>query len=136
MDEDLARIGLTVNAVPHIRCDKYGTSWDLVIAEPSISLLQLLHGFTVDHNYDPTCRIDGEVRVFGALEAQRMARRRFLDAALDAITEGWGPGPAWCYRRLAILKGLAAQLESMLSCKDQESVSPIFSCSPTPSILA
>jgi len=117
-----------VNAVPHIRCDKYGTSWDLVIAETDISSLRVLHGFTVDHNYDPMCPIDG------VLPAQRRAHQRFLDAALEAITKGWGSGPALCYRRLANLKGLGAQLESML--KDKESVSPIFSYPPTPSILA
>jgi hypothetical protein len=73
--------------------------------------------YHVQHQVDPTTPDSGEVEIYGLQKAKERARRRFLDNAVNAISNGWCEGPGQCYRRAAELHGLDARLGEALHCE-------------------
>ncbi len=113
MDKELKEF--TVYQIPYLRQHKHKT-FELVVAQSCILELQEALGqrYNIERPDDLTLPNSGEVNVFGLQTAKEMANRRFLSNAVDAVSNGWGEGPGWCYRDAAKSSGLEARLEMEL----------------------
>ncbi|KAL8903399.1 MAG: hypothetical protein Q9207_003945 [Kuettlingeria erythrocarpa] len=87
-------------------------SYRLVVATPCLEALSSsFRDFELVLNHDPFEPAEEDIRVHGIWEAKRRARTDTLTTAADAIRNGWGAGPAECYRRACENAGLKAALE-------------------------
>jgi len=73
--------------------------------------------YHVQRQVDPTTPDSGEVEIYGLQKAKERACRRFLDNAVNDISNGRCEGPGQCYRRAAELHGLDARLREALHCE-------------------
>lgn len=104
-----------INTVPHIVEHKHPGSYELVVATPSLALLsQTFRDFRLVVNHDPFKPVAEDIRTHGIRDAKRRARINTLSNAADAIRNGWGYGPAKCYRRAIAKAGLGTELEGAI----------------------
>lgn len=114
LDRFLSKSGIMIHMVPHIVEHKHSGSYELVVATPYLDLLLERvqgHGFKLVVNHDPFKPAEEDVRIHGMWEAKRRARVNTLSNAADAIRNGWGYGPAECYRSVIAKAGLGTELE-------------------------
>ena len=101
--------------VPNIVEKDPRSSYDLVVATSRLSLLsEKLHDFEVVMNYNPFKPAEADVRIHGRYEADKIARVNSLNNAVEAIRNGWGPGPVECYQNAAKKVGLQTALEQSI----------------------
>lgn len=119
IDIDKVLWGFTVYSIPFLTQQMLNT-WELVIETSCVSALKeaLKHQYTIEYPYDPTTLDPREVAVHGEQRARTKTRNRFLHHAVDAIKDGWGKGPASCYRETASLGGLEGALQTKLGADD------------------
>ncbi len=102
----------TVYQILYLRQHQHKT-FELVVAQSCILELQEALGqrYNIERPDDLALPDSGEGNVFGLQTAKEMANRRFLISAVDAVSNGWGEGPGWCYGDAAKSSGLEARLE-------------------------
>ena len=112
MDRVLGDSGIMINMIPHIVEHKDPGSYELVVATPCVDLLsEKFHNFKIVVDYDPLEPAEDDIRIHGIWEAKRRARINTLNNAAEATRNGWGYGPAECYRRAIGKAGLGTELE-------------------------
>lgn len=100
-----------ISMVPHIVEHEDPGSYELVVATPCVDLLsERFHDFKIVVDYDPLEPAEDGIRIHGIWEAKRRARINTLNAA-EATRNGWGYGPAECYRRAIEKAGLGTELD-------------------------
>ncbi len=112
LDRFLSDSGITINIVSHIVEHKHAGSYELVIATPCLDLLSgNFQDFKIVVDYDPFEPAEEDIRIHGIWEAKKRARFNTLDNAAEVTRNGWGRGPAECYRRAIGKAGLGIELE-------------------------
>ena len=91
---------------------KHARSYKLVVATPCLNLLsENFQDFNLVVDYDPFEPAKEDIRIHGIWEAKKRARVNTLDTAAEVTRNGWGLGPAECYRRAIGKAGLGIELE-------------------------
>lgn len=100
------------NMVPHITEHKHPGSYELVVATPCLDLLsEKSHEFKLAVDYDPFESAEEDICIHGIWETKKRARINTLNNAAEATRNGWGYGPAECYRIAISKAGLETELE-------------------------
>ena len=87
-------------------------SYELVVATLCLDLLsENFQDFKLVVDYDPFEPAEEDIRIHGIWEAKKRARINTLDNAAEVTRNGWGHGPAECYRRAIGKAGLGMELE-------------------------
>ena len=87
-------------------------SYELVVDTSCLGLLsEKLHEFKSTVDYDPFEPTQEDVRIHGSSKARERARINTLSNAAEATRNGWGNGPAECYRRTIEKTGLGTKLQ-------------------------
>jgi hypothetical protein len=95
-----------INMVPHIVEHKHAGSYELVVATTCLDVLsEKFQDFRMVVDYDSFEPAD-EI-----WEANKRARINTLDNAAEATRNGWGHGPAECYRIATCKAGFGTELE-------------------------
>jgi hypothetical protein len=101
-----------INTVPHIVEHKHAGSYELVVVTPCLDLLsEKFQDFKLVVDYDPFEPAEWDIRIHGIWEAKKRARINTLNNAAEVTRNGWGHGPAECYRRAIGKAGLGTELE-------------------------
>jgi len=117
-----------INMVPHIVEHKHAGSYELVVATSCLGLLsEKFQEFKTVVDYDPFEPAEEHIRIHGIWEARKRARINTLTNAAEVTRNGWGHGPAECYRRAIVKAGLGTELErAILNWDIQVSYSHIY----------
>jgi hypothetical protein len=117
-----------VYMVPHIVEHKHPGSYELVVATPCLDLLsEKFHDFKLVVDYDPFEPAEEDIHIHGIWEAKRKARINTLNNAAEATRNGWGYGPAECYRSAIGRADIGTELErAILNWDIQVSYSHIY----------
>ena len=103
------------NMVPYIAEHKHPGSYELVVATPCLDLLsEKSHEFKLAVDYDPFEPAEEDICIHGTWEAKERARINTLNNAAEAIRNGWGYGPAECYRSIISKADLGTELERVI----------------------
>jgi len=101
-----------INMVPHIVEHKHAGSYELVVATLCLDVLsEKFQNFKIVVDYDPFEPADEDIRNHGIWEANKRARINILDNAAEATRNGWGHGPAECYRIAICKAGFGTELK-------------------------
>ncbi len=101
-----------INTVPHIVEHKHPGSYELVVATSCLDVLsEKFQDFKIVVDYDPFEPADEDIRIHGIWEAKKRARINTLDNAAEATCNGWGHGPAECYRIAICKAGFGTELK-------------------------
>ena len=112
IDEFLSKSGMSVNVVQHMANQTHPGSYEFAVATNCLDLLsKMSHGFKIEVGYDPFEPAEEDIRIFGTSEAIKKAQINTLNNAAEAICNGWGHGPAKCYRMIINEAGLDLELE-------------------------
>ena len=115
MDLFLAGSGIMINIVPYIAQHDRPGSYELVVTTSCLDLLsEKSNYFTLVDNYDPLEPAEEDIYIHGTWEAKKRARVHTLNNAAEATRNGWGYGPAECYRRAIGKAGLGTELERVI----------------------
>lgn len=117
-----------INTVPHIVEHKHAGSYELVVATPCLDLLsEKFQDFKLVVDYDPFEPAEEDIRIHGIRQAKRKARINTLNNAAEVTRNGWGHGPAECYRSVVGKAGLGKELaRAILNWDVQVSYSYIY----------
>ena len=100
-----------INTVPHVVEHKHAGFYELV-ATTSLDLFsEKIQDFKSVVDYDPSKPDEEDIHIHGIREAKKGARINTFNNAAEATCNGWGYGPAVCYRNVIEKAGLGKQLE-------------------------
>lgn len=111
LDRFLRESGITIDMVPHLVELKHTRSYRLVVATPCLEALARFNDFELVLDHDPFEPAEEDVCLYGIWEAEKRARMNTLTIGAEAIRNGWGCGPAECYRKVSEDAGLRIALE-------------------------
>ena len=98
---------------------KLAGSYELVVATPYLDLLsENFQDFKLVVDYDPFEPVEEDIRIHGIWEAKKRAQINTLNNAAEVTRNGWGHGPAECYRTAIGKAGLRVELERAILCWD------------------
>ncbi|KAI4260734.1 MAG: hypothetical protein LQ352_000126 [Teloschistes flavicans] len=128
LDRLLSDSAIMINTVPHIVEHKHAGSYELVVATPCLDLLsEKFQDFKLVVDYDPFEPAEEDIRIHGIRQAKRKARINTLNNAAEVTRNGWGHGPAECYRSVVGKAGLGKELaRAILNWDVQHSVPRIL----------
>ena len=112
LDEFLSKSGMSIKQVPHMANHTHPGSYELVVPTNCLDLLSKISlAFKIEVDYDPFEPAEEDLHAFGTSEAKKKAQINTLNNAAEAICNGWGHGPAKCYRIIINQAGLEPELE-------------------------
>lgn len=111
----LSSLGITVSKVPNIAEREEQRLYELVAAQSGVARLSTRpHLFNLVTNYDPFAPTANDISTYGFVEAKKKTLIESLNIAVEAIHEGWGPGPGECYRVAFVKTPLEPALQGAL----------------------
>ena len=101
--------------IPYIVEHENAGPFEVIVATPRLDWLsEKFHDFKLVADYDPFEPVEEDIRTYGIREAKKRVRINTLNNAAEAIRNGWGYGPAECYRNAVEKAGLGTELEKAI----------------------